>query len=331
MLGRPRAVRIVWVCHPASGGAQRPNYRLLYWRPQNIHGVGFAELNSYDIRGLSAIISRIVPHNAIRYILGATGEGRQQLRLHPGFQLSHIDYVFIEGDQDVRTWLLSNPVLEDPLDLMVYCHRPATRERPATPPLRGHNYLPQNAIANWARQAGTGTGIQGPRTEERPDPGPANAGGDQGNDSLLFLPVSSSSSSDDSDAGEESEAIIRTSPSAATDPANLPDVRIPLALQTPSKMNTHPGVEPRGRGGRAPDANIRKRGAPSDSEDLEDLTKKLRHTSNFRDLLKPKEDRKRLAQFDDEKGDENGALVKRMRLSMSGELCRSDSDSIAVP
>jgi len=148
MLGRPRAVRIVWVCNPASGGAQRPNYRLLHCRPQNIHGVSFADLNSYDIRGLSAIIARTVPHNAVRYILGATGDGRQELRMHPGFQFSYIDYVFIESDQDVRAWLLSNPVLEDPLDLMVYCHRPATWERAATPPLRGHNYLRENAIAN---------------------------------------------------------------------------------------------------------------------------------------------------------------------------------------
>ena len=54
----------------------------------------------------------------IRYILGATGEGRQQLRLHPGAQLSYIDYVFIENDEDIRAWLLSNPVLDDPLDLL---------------------------------------------------------------------------------------------------------------------------------------------------------------------------------------------------------------------
>ena len=88
MLGRPRAVRIVSVCNPASGGAQRPNYRLLHWRPQNIHAVGFAELNSYDIHGLLAIIARTVPHNAICYILGATGEGRHQLGLNPALQLA---------------------------------------------------------------------------------------------------------------------------------------------------------------------------------------------------------------------------------------------------
>jgi len=89
-------------------------------------------------------------HNAIRYILGATGEGRLQLCLHPAFQLSYIDYMFIENDEGVRAWLLSNPVFEDPLDLLVYCHRLATRERPATAPLRGDDYLQENAITNWA-------------------------------------------------------------------------------------------------------------------------------------------------------------------------------------
>jgi len=69
-----------------------------------------------------------VLHNAVHYILGTTGDGRQQLCIHPGFQLSYIDYVFIESDQDVGAWLLLNSVLEDPLDLMVYCHDPATRE-----------------------------------------------------------------------------------------------------------------------------------------------------------------------------------------------------------
>jgi len=193
MLGRPRAVRIVWVCNPASGGAQRANYRLLHWRPHNIHGVGFAELNSYDIHGLSAIIARTVPHNAIRYILGASGEGRHQLRLHPAFQLSYIDYMFIVNDEGVRAWLLSNPVLQDPLDLLVYCHRPATRERPATPPLRGHDYLHESAVANWAQHAAGRHGLQAPRGDAGADPGPANALGKKANDSPLFHPASSSS------------------------------------------------------------------------------------------------------------------------------------------
>jgi len=134
----------------------------------------------------------------IRYILGPTGEGRQQLRLHPGAQLSYIDYVFIENDEDIRAWLLSNPVLDDPLDLLVYCHRPETRVRLPTPPLRGHNYLRENAIANWASTTALGNRIQAARSDPRTDPGLSNTGGEQSqrDDSPLFLPGLSSSSSD---------------------------------------------------------------------------------------------------------------------------------------
>jgi len=171
----PRAVRIVWVSQPANSRAPRPNYRLLHWCNPHNNGVRFAELNSYDIRGLSALISRTVPHNMIRYRLGATGEGWQQLRVHPGAQLSYIDYVFIENDEDVRAWLLSNPVLDDPLDLLVYCHRAETQGRLPTPPLRGHNYLRENAIPNWASTAAPGNRIQTARSDARTDPGPSNA------------------------------------------------------------------------------------------------------------------------------------------------------------
>ena len=57
----------------------QPNYRLLHWCNPHINGVGFAVINAYDIRRLSAIILGTVPHNAIRYILGSTGEGRKEL------------------------------------------------------------------------------------------------------------------------------------------------------------------------------------------------------------------------------------------------------------
>jgi len=136
-----------------------------------------------------------VPQNIICYILGATGEGRQQLRLHPGAQLSYIDYVFIKNDEDVRAWLLSNPVLDDPLDLLVYCDRPETRGRLPTPPLRGHNYLRENAMANWASTTAPGNRIQAARSDARTDPGRSNAGGEQEqrDDSPAFLPGLSSS------------------------------------------------------------------------------------------------------------------------------------------
>jgi len=245
----------------------QPNYRLLHWRNPHINGVGFAELNADDIRGLSVIILRTVPHNAIRYIPGGTGEGRKELCLHPGFRLCYINYVCTENEEDIRAWVLSNPVLEDPLNLLVYCHRRYTAGRVPTAPLRRHNYLPENAIADWAWQAGARTGIQAPRKEVRHDPGPANAGGNQANHSALFLPVSSSSSSDVADAGEGCAAIIGTSPSPLADPTESPHFRIPLAIQSPSKMNTHHGWELGASGGETLDVKVRKRGAPSDSED----------------------------------------------------------------
>lgn len=160
-----------------------------------------------------------MPHNAIRYILGATGAGRQELRLNPGLRLSYIDYVFIRNDEDVRTWLLSNPVLEDPLDLLVYCHRPATAERAATPPLRRQNYLRENAVANWARAAAESNDVQAPGQDSRAYPRPPNAGREQeqGVDPPLFLPVSSGSPSDVSDAGAGREAGVGISPSPDAD------------------------------------------------------------------------------------------------------------------
>jgi len=47
-------------------------------------------------------------------------------------------------------------------------------------------------------------------------------------------------------------------------------------------MNSNAGLELRGRGGHTPEVKAPKRGAPSDSEDLERLNRTLRHTSNFR-------------------------------------------------
>jgi len=69
------------------------------------------------------MISRNVPNDRIRYILGATRESHQRLRRVPSERVSCIDYVFIDRDETVRAWLLSNPVLDDPLDLMIYCYR----------------------------------------------------------------------------------------------------------------------------------------------------------------------------------------------------------------
>jgi len=208
----------------------------------------------------------------IRYILGATGEVRQQLCLHPGAQLSYIEYVFIETDENVRPWLLSNLVLDDPLDLLVYCHRPETRGRLSTPPFRGHNYLRENAIAHWASTAGPGNRIQAARSDARTDPRPSNARGEQEprDDSPLFVPGLSSSSSDVSDAEEGYQASIGASPSTVADRSTT---------QTQSKINIQKVSKLSARGGDTEYHNVRKRGALSDEEDSEYLSKNARLAS----------------------------------------------------
>ena len=132
-------MRIVWISNAANSPAAHPDYRQLNWR--SINGVWFAELDSYDFRGLSAMITRSIRHESIGYIIGATGEGRLHLRNYPNAPLTWINYVFIDNDEAVRVWLLWNPVLDDPLDLLIYCHRVHRESREPTPELRGHNYL----------------------------------------------------------------------------------------------------------------------------------------------------------------------------------------------
>jgi len=172
-------VRIVWIRLSADSPADYPNYRRLNWRPVN--GVQGAELDFYDIRGLSAMITRSIRHVTIRYILGGTGEGRRLLQDYPNTPLWWINYVFINDDEAVRAWLLSNPVLEDPLDLLIYSHRPNSVGRKPTPALRGHNYLVPGAVTNWANETrardkllGGSFDPEARQPEPIPNPGPAN-------------------------------------------------------------------------------------------------------------------------------------------------------------
>jgi len=112
--------------------------------------VDLAELNSYDIGGLLSAILRCVPSDSIRYIFGATGKGPRELRENPTHALHYSNYIFIPSDEDVYSWLFSNQPNADPLDVLVYCHRPSTPARPATPPEPRHRYLAPNAVSNWA-------------------------------------------------------------------------------------------------------------------------------------------------------------------------------------
>ena len=174
-------MRIVWIRHAASSPADHPDYRRLNWR--SINGVWFAELDSYDFYGLAAMITRSIRHESICYIIGATGEGRRHLRNYPNVPLSWINYVFIDNDEAVKARLLSNPLLDERLDLLSYCHRVQRESRKPTPALRGHNYLVPGMVTNWKAitQAQLRRGSQQPdvrQPEARTNPGPANEAGE---------------------------------------------------------------------------------------------------------------------------------------------------------
>jgi len=213
-----------------------PNYNLLHWRPAHVNGVVFAELDSYDIRGMSAMIYRSVPHHGIRYILGATGEGRRRLCRSPMRELDSMDYVFNDSDETVRAWLLSNPVLDDPLDLMVSCYCDWGSERQDTPALRRVDYLNLNGVQNWAYDPAQRIGQM--HSRELFDNRPADWEGSDTDkareDDTCHL---SESSSGLSDSAHGSEILFTIVPRPPAGHAKWPANRIPLLAKSLSEQN----------------------------------------------------------------------------------------------
>ena len=76
LLGHPRTVLMAYV-GPSGHGSRvsvqvrvKANvaaiYQVLHWRPAHIQDLDFAELDRYDIRGLSAMIHGCVPYHPVR-------------------------------------------------------------------------------------------------------------------------------------------------------------------------------------------------------------------------------------------------------------------------
>jgi len=196
--------------------------------------VDIAELNSNDIGGLLSAILRCVPSDSIRYIFGGTGEGRSELREDPTHPLHYSNYIFIQREEDVRTWLLSNQPNEHPLDVLVYCHVPSTPARPATPPEPRDRYLAPNALSNWANPL-AGRNVN-PAAQPKGKAIPMNstkAGGSQNpQDSPLFLQGWSSSSSDVSDNLDSHRSRVVSMTSPVEQGGDSTGRRIALSLST---------------------------------------------------------------------------------------------------
>ena len=201
----------------------------------------FAELNSYEIGGLSSAILRCVPLDSICYIIGTTGEGRQELREDPTHALHYSTYIFILCDEVVRTWLLLNQPNENPLDVLVYCYHRSTPARPTTPPEPRHIYLAPNAVSNWANAlAGHNVNPAAqPKGKAIPMNGTKASRSQNPQESPLFLLGGSSLSSDVSDNfdSHHSRVVSMTSPDHQGGDAT--GGQIPLSIKLQGMLNTH--------------------------------------------------------------------------------------------
>jgi len=222
--------------------APRPNYPILKWRYPHIHGVDLPELNSYDIGGLSLAIFRCVPSDCIRNIFGATGEGQCELREDPTHALHYSNYIFIQSDEeDVRNWLLSNQPNEDPLDVLVYCHRPSTPARPAIPPEPRHRYLAPNGFSNGANALAGGNVNPAAQPKAKAIPMNSTKASESQNpqDSHDFLLGCSSSSSDVSDNFYSHRSRVVSMRSPDDQGSDSKGRRIPLSIKPQVMLNTH--------------------------------------------------------------------------------------------
>jgi len=251
-LGRPRAVRIVYVLPTRRGHGlldqERlrvnvpPNYRALHWRSPHTHGVEFAELDAYDIRGLSAMIYRKIQHRRIRYIIGATSDGRAKLCTSPNDLLTLVESIFIYNNEDVRAWLLSNSVLDDPLDLIVYCYRDQNDKRQNTAEPRVLLYLGEDALRNSARDPAARIGqvhFRALKPDARPDNGQANDG--QANEVEEAFEDDrshfSDSPSDAAGAVDRRDDLSGIFPSPVGEHDESPTNRLPLAVTSSRLLN----------------------------------------------------------------------------------------------
>jgi len=88
-----------------------------------------------------------------RYLIGATGDGAARLRQDPEDPLPLRQLIFLNRDDDIRVWFLTNSG-QDPLDLMVIESRPEDGEDlDVTPePTNGRYLFFDPAI--WEESAG---------------------------------------------------------------------------------------------------------------------------------------------------------------------------------
>jgi len=151
-------------------------------------------------------------------------------------ELDSMDYVFIDSDETIRACLLLNPVLDNPLDPMVYCYRDQGSQWQDTPGLRRVDYLNPNDLRNRASDPAPCIGQMNSRElfDDRPADRKQPDTEDAGEHDTSHLSASSLALSD---SAYGSEILFTILPLPPVGHAKWPANRIPLLAKSLSEQN----------------------------------------------------------------------------------------------
>jgi len=246
-------------------------------------------------------------------------------------ELDSMDYVFIDSDEIRRAWLLSNPVLDDPLDLMVYCYRDRGSERQDTLALRSVAYLNRNHVRNWAHDPAQRIGQMHSRElfDDRPADPEGSDTDDMRQDDTSHL---SASSSGLSGSPHGSEIIFTILPRPPVGHDKWPANRIPLLATSLSEQNRQLPLNVRHCPAQAEDDPMHGIQFHEDYR-MEDMGEKRRLNYLIKEYRRSEETRKRRAGFDSESTEDPKS--KRVRTgagqeNLTGELMHSMARRLSV-
>jgi len=126
----PRAVRIHIVRRSGAPAAPHPFLGQPRCERDSDRGIARGVLATPSITNLLQVVTEQDVEDEIqypRYLIGATGEGAARLRQDPESALPLRQLIFLNRDDDIRVWFLTNSG-QDPLDLMVIESRPEDGE-----------------------------------------------------------------------------------------------------------------------------------------------------------------------------------------------------------
>jgi len=152
----PRAVRIHIVRRSGAPAAPHPFLGHPWCERDSDRGIAWGVLATPSITHLLRVVREQDVEDEIRYpryLIGATGEGAARLRQDPEDPLPLRQLIFLNRDDDIRVWFLTNSG-QDPLDLMVIESRPEDGEDLDETPEPPNARYPFSDRAIWEESAG---------------------------------------------------------------------------------------------------------------------------------------------------------------------------------